>query len=58
MSPGKAKTIRMLVHNAVQVNSGITIRRMPGARRRTMVTTKLIPDSVEPMPLTSTVQIQ
>ena len=48
---GKAKVIRMLEHSAVQVNSGMRIKVMPGARRLMMVTMKLIPVSVEPMPL-------
>ena len=41
----------MLVQSAVQVNSGMRIKVMPGARRLRMVTTKLMPVSVEPMPL-------
>ena len=35
----------MLVQSAVQVKSGISMSRMPGARHFTMVTMKLIPVS-------------
>ena len=49
---GNAITIRMLVHSAVQVNTGIFIRSMPGARILTMVTTRLTPDSSVPTPAT------
>ena len=48
----------MLVHSAVQVNSGMRIKVMPGARRLRMVTMKLMPVSVEPMPLIRIAQIQ
>jgi hypothetical protein len=48
----------MLVHSADQVNSGIIIRRMPGARRLTIVTRKLIPVRIEPTPPTRIAQIQ
>ena len=48
----------MLVQNAVQVNSGIRISVMPGARFLRMVTMKLMPVSVDPMPLINTAQIQ
>ncbi len=58
VSAGKAKAIRTLVQSAVQVNSGIRISVMPGARLLRMVTMKLMPVSVEPMPLISTAQIQ
>ncbi len=55
---GKAKVIRMLVQRAVQVNSGIRIKVIPGARLFRMVTTKLMPVSVVPMPLISTAHSQ
>ena len=48
----------MLVQSAVQVNGVMRIRVMPGARRLRMVTTKLMPDRVEPTPLISSAQIQ
>ena len=48
---GKAKIIRTLVQRAVQANNGIRIKFMPGARRLRIVTTKLMPVSVVPMPL-------
>ena len=50
--------MRMLEHSAVQVKSGRYIMRMPGARLRRMVTTKLMPVSVVPAPLSITAQIQ
>ena len=53
-----AKIIRMLVHSAVQVNSGMRIRVMPGARRFQIVVTKLMPVSIEPRPDSDTDQIQ
>ncbi|CFO04545.1 Uncharacterised protein [Bordetella pertussis] len=49
-STGKAATIRMLVTSAVQVNTGIFISAMPGARIFMMVTMKLMPLSVVPSP--------
>ena len=55
---GKAKAIRIAVHSAVQVNSGMRIRNIPGARFLRMVTMKLMPVRVEPMPEISTAQIQ
>jgi hypothetical protein len=39
----EAATISTLVHNAVQVNTGIFIIVMPGARILTMVTIRLTP---------------
>ena len=48
----------MLVQSAVQVNSGIIISLMPGARRLMIVTRKLIAVSIEPTPLTRIAQIQ
>ncbi len=50
VSTGKAATIRTLVHREVQVNTGIFIRFMPGARILTMVTNRLMPDSKVPTP--------
>ena len=55
---GNANTIRTLAHSAVQVKIGMRISVIPGARRRRIVTTKLMPVSVLPAPLTSTAQIQ
>ena len=42
--------IRMLVQSAVQVNTGMRISVMPGARILRMVTKKLTPVSSVPMP--------
>ncbi len=39
-----------LVHRAVQVNTGIFMRFMPGARILMMVTIRLMPDKVVPTP--------
>ena len=50
VSTGKAATISTLVHRAVQVNTGIFIRLMPGARILMMVTSRLMPDSKVPTP--------
>ena len=58
VSAGKAKVIRMLAQRAVQVNSGIRIKVIPGARRLRIVTTKLMPVIVVPMPLIKMAQIQ
>ena len=44
-------TIRTLEVSAVQVNRGMRISVMPGARRITMVAMKFIPVSVLPTPL-------
>ena len=48
----------MLAQRAVQVNSGIRIKVIPGARRLRIVTTKLMPVIVVPMPLIKMAQIQ
>ena len=48
----------MLLQKAVQVNRGIRIKVIPGARRLRMVTTKLMPVSVVPMPLIKTAHNQ
>ena len=53
-----AFTLAAALGVAVQVNSGIIISRMPGARRLTIVTRKLIPVSIEPTLLTRIAQIQ
>ena len=58
VSAGKAKAIRTEVQSAVHTNGVMRIRVMPGARRLMMVTTKLMPDRVEPTPLISSAQIQ
>ena len=50
VSTGNAATIRMLVHREVQVNTGIFIRLMPGARILTMVTSRFTPDNSVPTP--------
>jgi len=57
VSTGKIATIRMLVISAVQVNTGIFIRSMPGARILRMVTMKFRPVSVVPMPETCSDQM-
>jgi hypothetical protein len=46
VSTGKAATISTLVHRTVQVNTGMRISVMPGARIFRMVTRKLTPVSV------------
>ena len=58
MSAGKAKAISTLAQSAVQVNGVMRIKPIPGARRFRMVTMKLMPESVEPMPLIRSAQIQ
>ena len=58
VSAGKANTISRLVQSEVQTNSGMRISVMPGARRLRIVTTKLMPVSVEPTPLIRSAQIQ
>ena len=50
VSTGKEATISALVHSEVQTKIGIFISVMPGARILTMVTSRLIPDSVVPTP--------
>ena len=50
VNTGKAATISTLVHREVQVNTGIFIRLMPGARILTMVTSRFTPDSSVPTP--------
>ena len=50
---GKAKIIKVLEQRAVQVNIGIFIKVMPGARRFSIVITKLMPVRVVPTPLIS-----
>jgi hypothetical protein len=47
---GKIAPIKMLVISDIQTKTGIFITSMPGARMRRMVTMKLIPASVVPMP--------
>ena len=42
--------ISTLVHRAVQVNTGIFIMVMPGARILTMVASRLMPESSVPTP--------
>jgi hypothetical protein len=41
-----------LVHSAVQVNTGMRIRVMPGARILMIVAIRLMPESVVPTPAT------
>ena len=50
VSTGKAATIKTFVHSAVQVNTGIFIKVMPGARIFTIVTIRLMPDNSVPTP--------
>ena len=47
---GKAATISMLEHSAVQQNTGMRMYVMPGARSFRMVVTMLMPASSVPMP--------
>ena len=42
--------ISTLVHSAVQVNTGIFIMVMPGARILMIVASRLMPESVVPTP--------
>ena len=48
---------RIIVHSAVQVNTGILMSVIPGARRPTIVTKKLMPVSSVPMPAISRLQM-
>ena len=50
VSIGKAKTTNSIEPSAVQVNIGMRLSVMPGARRRIMVTIKFMPDSRVPRP--------
>ena len=54
---GKAATIRMLAQSEVQVNTGIFIIVMPGARIFTIVAIRFMPDSVVPTPATCNPQM-
>ena len=47
---GNAQTMSTLVKKVVQTNIGIRMGFMPGARIFRMVTRKLIPVMVEPIP--------
>ncbi len=58
VSAGKAKAIRMLAQSDVHVKGVMRIKVMPGARRLRMVTTKLMPVRVVPMPLIRIAHIQ
>ncbi len=49
---GNAVTMMNCVTNVIHVNTGIRMRRMPGARRFTIVTMKLIPAAMEAIPST------
>ena len=55
---GNAKIISTLVTSTVQVNSGRRSSVMPGARHLMMVTRKLMPVMVEPIPEISTAHSQ
>ena len=54
---GKEATIRTLAQSEVQVNTGIFMSDMPGARILTMVAIRLMPDNVVPTPATCSAQI-
>ena len=58
VSTGKEAIISTLVHNDAQVNTGILNIVIPGARIFSMVTKKLIPVSVVPIPDSWSVHIQ
>lgn len=55
---GKETMIRTLVHSAAQVNTGIFIIGMPGARIFRMVAKKFTPVSRVPRPEICRLQIQ
>ncbi|MNS85295.1 hypothetical protein D3C72_1191570 [compost metagenome] len=55
---GKETMIRTLVHRAAQVNTGIFIRGMPGARIFMMVAKKFTPVNRVPRPEICRLQIQ
>ena len=50
VSAGKMTVIRMLAQRAVQVNTGIFMRFMPGQRILRMVTIRFTAESVVPTP--------
>jgi hypothetical protein len=58
VSGGMAKTSKSDVQSAFHVNMGIRRSVIPGARSLRIVTTKLIPVSVEPNPASVTAHIQ
>jgi hypothetical protein len=47
---GKASTMRNCTTRDIQMNTGMRMRVMPGARMLTMVTMKLKPASMDAMP--------
>ena len=55
---GNEAIIRMLAHRDAQENTGILNMVMPGARILIMVTKKLIPVRVVPIPESCSAQIQ
>ena len=55
---GMARISRMEVNSVIHTNTGIRISDMPGARRLTMVTTKLRPPATEDVPSTSSPMAQ
>lgn len=55
---GKEAIIRMLAHRDARVNTGILNIVIPGARILMMVTKKLIPVKVVPIPDNCTAHIQ
>ena len=57
VSTGNDTTISTLVHSAVQVNTGIFIMPMPGARIFRMVTSRLTPDNNVPTPAICSAQM-
>ncbi len=54
---GNAAMMRMVVHSAVQLKTGIFMRVMPGALIVMMVTKKLIPVRSVPTPAISRLQM-
>ncbi len=50
---GRANTSRNCTMKVIQVNTGIFIRVMPGARMLSTVTVRLIAETVEAMPMIS-----
>ena len=58
MITGKARITRKAVTNVIQVNSGILIKVIPGARMLIMVTIKLKAEASDAIPRTCRLNIQ
>ena len=57
VSTGNAATISTFVHSEVQVNTGIFMSVMPGARILMMVVSRFTPDSNVPTPAICSAQM-